>query len=247
VYSFIKNQATTGRSADKSRSRIANFSDYLNGTSIGGAIKKNKLFYFLNLELNQRSEPTTFDAGTLESNFKLGDIQRLSDTIRRRYNYDVGSYGTVPLRSKSAKIFTRLDWQASPSDHVTIRHNIVDAQAEHLTRSANIFNFQSQGFTHFSTTNSSVLEWKRMIQSNLYNKFIISHLHIDENRQSFGSEFPHLEITFGTAGSTFAGQYREAAIYKTKQQTVEFTDNLFYNVGHHQFTIGTHNEYYDIN
>ncbi len=247
VYSFVKNQSTTGFSADEKRTKIHNFSDYLSGFSIGGAITKNKLFYFLNLEFNQRSEPTTFNAGSPESNFILADIQQLRDTIIKRYSYDANSYGDLRLHSSSSKVFCRLDWHISPKDQISLRHNFVEAQADHLTRSANIFNFGSQGFTHFSKTNSTVLEWKRTLSNRLFNKLIISHLHIDERRQSFSTSFPHIEIINGTAGTIFAGQYREAAIYKTNQRTLEFTDNISYSAGIHHFTFGTHHEYYDIN
>jgi hypothetical protein len=43
------------------------------------------------------------------------------------------------------------------------------------------------------------------------------------------------------------GQYREAAIFRTRQRTFEFTDNLSYFYKKHHFTLGTHNEYYGIN
>ena len=247
VYGFMKNQAITGRSADDKRSKIDNFSDYLSGASVGGALVQNKLFYFTNLEFNQRTEPALFAAGTEGSAFKLEDIKRIADTIQNRYGYDVGSYDARPLATRSMKFFARLDWNISERDQISLRHNLVDAQAEHLTRSSNIFNFGSQGFTHFSTTNSTVFEWKRRISARLFNKIIASHAFIDEHRETFGKEFPHIEITYGTAGNIFAGQYREAVIFRTRQQTVEFTDNLQYFIKNHRFTLGTHNEYYGIN
>ena len=198
VYSFVKNQAITGRSADDKRSKIDNFSDYLSGASIGGAIVKNKLFYFTNLEYNQRLEPAPFAAGSEGSAFKLDDIKRIADTISKRYGYDVGSYGALPLHIKNTKFFARLDWNVSDKTQVSLRHNFVDAQAEHLTRASNIFNFGSQGFTHFSTTNSTVLEVKSRISAHLFNKIIVSHAFIDEHRETLGKEFPHVEITYGT-------------------------------------------------
>jgi Carboxypeptidase regulatory-like domain len=247
VYSFMKNQAITGRSADVNRTKIDNFSDYLTGASVGGALVKDKLFYFTNLEINRRTEPALFAAGTEGSAFKLEDIKRIADTVQNRYGYDIGSYGALPLGTQSLKFFARLDWNASPRDQISIRHNLVDAQADHLTRSANVFNFGSQGFTHFSTTNSTVFEWKRRISNRLFNKVIVSHAFIDEHRKTLGNEFPHVEITYGTAGTIFAGQYREAAIFRTRQRTFEFTDNLSYFYKNHHFTLGTHNEYYGIN
>ncbi len=245
-YLFIKNQAITGRSADEKRTKIANFSDYLTGVSVSGALVKNKVFYYTNLEYNQRIEPAPFAADADGSSFKLEDIKRISDTIKKRYNYDIGSYGALPLHIKNIKFFTRLDWNLSPKTQISLRHNLVDAQAEHLTRASNIFNFGSQGFTHFSTTNSTVLEVKTRISSHFFNKMIVAHSFIDEHRETFGAAFPHIEITYGTAGNIFAGQYREAAIFRTRQRTFELTDNLQYFIENHHFTIGTHNEYYDI-
>ncbi len=247
AYLFLKNGRITGRSADEKRTKIEHFSDQLGGASLGGALVKNKLFYFANIEGNLRTEPAPFAAGSAGSAFKISDIQRLADTLQNRYGYDAGSYGDRALGTKNIKVFARLDWNISGRDQVSLRHNMVGAQAEHLSRSANIFNFGSQGFTHFSTAHSTVLEWKRRFSTRFFNKIIVSHANIDEHRETFGAEFPHIEITSGTAGTIFLGQYREAAIFRTRQRTVELTDNLQYFIKNHRLTLGTHNEFYAIN
>ena len=45
-YSFARNQAITGRSADEFRKPIASYYDIQSGLSIGGPILQNKLFFF---------------------------------------------------------------------------------------------------------------------------------------------------------------------------------------------------------
>ncbi len=247
VYSFMKNQSLTGGSADSERARIETFADYLSGASVGGALVKNKLFYFANAEWNYRREPALFAAGSEGSAFKAEDINRIADTLRARYGYDAGSTGAQPLYTRNLKVFARLDWNLGDRHQLSLRHNFVDAEADHLTRSSNIFNFGSQGFSHFSTVNSTVLEWKTRFSERLHNKIIASHIFIDEHRATFGAPFPHIEINYGTAGNIFAGQYREAAIFRTQQRTIELTDNLSYFLGRHHITLGTHNEYYGIN
>jgi Carboxypeptidase regulatory-like domain len=246
AYSFLKNTTFTGRSADQNRSKIDAFSDLLSGVSLGGALIKNKLFYFTNLEYNNRTEPVQFAAGSAQSAFPLDQITALSDTLKTRYGYDAGVFGAAKIDTKNFKYFVRLDLQQGQNNHISLRYNRVQAEAENLSRSANIFNFGSQGFTHFSNTNSVVLEWKTRFNDRFYNKFIGSFSDIDEHRTPFGAVFPHTEISLGAAGNIFLGQYREASIFRTKQRTLEFTDQLQYYTGAHSFTIGTHNEYYQI-
>ena len=56
VYGFYRNQGMTGKKVDGSKIAVPNLKQLQAGFSVGGAIKKNKLFYFANFETEQRED-----------------------------------------------------------------------------------------------------------------------------------------------------------------------------------------------
>ncbi len=247
VFFSGRNQAITGKSADKERNKIDNFYDYQTGFRIGGPLLKNKLFYFAAAEITKKSEPVGFAPGSAGAAIPLALAKAIADTLAKRYNYNSGSYDKIDLQNESSKAFLKLDWNINQIHKLSIRHNFVKAYADYGERSANVLNFQSQGFRHHSTTNSTVMEVRSNFVNNLSNNLILGYTKTNDYRETNGSFFPHIEITFNTANTIFAGTYREAAVYGLTLKTFEFTDNLTYNRGKHSLTLGVHNELYNIN
>ncbi|MBC7652299.1 MAG: carboxypeptidase regulatory-like domain-containing protein, partial [Deinococcales bacterium] len=64
VFFSGRNQTLTGKSPDDTRTSIEDFHDYQTGFRIGGAIKKNTLFYFASAEIGRRKEPVLFAPGS---------------------------------------------------------------------------------------------------------------------------------------------------------------------------------------
>lgn len=241
-----RNQWLTGPTADAKRQRIENFSDYQTGFRLGGAIIKNKLFYFTAIEIARRNEPVAFAPGSAGAAIPFDLAKSLYDTVRSRYQYDLGSYEDVTLKINSDKFFAKLDWNLNSVHKLSFRHNYVQAFADNNERSANILNFASQGFRHYSKTHSAVFEAKSNFSNRLSNNLIIGFTHTNDQRQIKGNFFPHIEITNNTANTIYLGAYREAAVYGLNLKTFELTDNLSFYRRKQTITIGTHNEFYNI-
>lgn len=242
-----RNQLLTGRSADAKRSRIENYYDYQTGFRLGGAFKKNRLFYFTSIEIGRRKEPVLFAPGSSESAIPYDLAKAISDTLLKKYNYNSGSYGDVNIQTNSNKFFGRIDWNISDKHKLQLRNNYVSGFGDYLERSANALNFESQGYRHISKTNSTVLELKSNFSNKLSNNLIAGYTTVSDIRDIRGAIFPHIEVTYNTANTIFAGAYREAAIYGLTLKTTELTDNLVFYLNKHTITLGTHNEIYNIN
>jgi len=241
-----RNQWLTGPTADDKRQRIENFSDYQTGFRLGGPIIKNRLFFFTAIEIARRNEPVAFAPGSNGAAIPFDVAKSLYDTVRSRYNYDLGSYEDVTLKINSDKFFAKLDWNVNNIHKLSIRHNYVQAFADNNERSANILNFGSQGFRHNSKSHSAVFEAKSNFSSRLSNNLIIGFTNTNDERQIKGDLFPHIEITYKTANTIYLGAYREAAVYGLNLKTLELTDNLTFYRRKHTITVGTHNEFYTI-
>ncbi len=246
VFFTGRNQTLTGRTADKNRTAIDKYYDYQTGGRIGGAIVKNKLFFFVSAEVARKNEPVPFAAGADGAAIPASLAKALYDTVLARYGYNMGTYGNKDLQINSNKAFARLDWNINTLHKASIRHNYISAFANNLERSANVLNFESQGYKHNSVTNSTVFELKSNFNNRVANNLILGYTHTDDHRDIAGGFFPHIEITYNTANTLFLGAYREAAVYGLKLKTFEVTDNLTLYKGKHTFTLGTHNEFYNI-
>ena len=246
VFFSGRNQVITGKSADKERTKIENFYDYQTGGRLSGAIKKDKLFYFISAEFGRKKEPVLFAPGSNGSAIPASLARTIADTLQSRYGYNSGSYADKDILTNSNKYFVRLDWNISPKHKLQLRNNFVSGFGDYLERGANFLNYESQGYRHISKTNSAVLELKSNFSNKFSNSFILGYTIVNDKRDIKGEIFPHLEITYNTANVIFAGAYREAAIYGLTLKTTEFTDNLVFTRNKHIITAGTHNEIYNI-
>jgi TonB dependent receptor len=171
----------------------------------------------------------------------------IADTLQNRYGINTGSYGDIELNSINTKAFGRLDFNLSENHQMTVRHNFVQAEADHLSRSNSILNYEAQGFTHHNQSNVTVAQLKSRFGANKFNDLLIGYSHIVDYRDPFGDKIlPHIEITYNTTNQIFAGTYRESAIYKINQKALELTDNFTFYKKNHTFLVGTHNEFYTI-
>ena len=81
AYVFYRNQSLTGKKVAKNKLVVPDLSQLQAGFTLGGAIKKNKLFYFLSFETEQRSDEASSyvaqNAGnTGKTNTKTLQLQR---------------------------------------------------------------------------------------------------------------------------------------------------------------------------
>jgi hypothetical protein len=238
AYSFLKHSALSGRYAGGILQERSRFSDFQHGASFGGPLIKNKLFFFTNVELAQRSENLLNEPGSATSLIPLEVVQQISDTLKSRYNYDPGIFQNGNIAQQSVKLFMRLDYHINKNNNLTLRGNLVSGFADRLEWTSNSFNFGNQGYRHHSIFYHIVAELKTTVSDKIFNKLTISNNNVNDHRSFDGDVFPHLEISYNTTNRIFAGTYREAAVYGASLNTSQITNNLSYYSGKHAVTLG---------
>ena len=228
------------------------FKNYTTGGRLGGPIIENKLFYFLNAEVAQRTDPVLYAPGSNGALLTAAVAKQVSDSIAARAgragisSFDPGSIGNYTINANSQKYFGRLDLNLGNSI-LTVRDNFVTAEAGNLERGAALNKLGSQDFVHHSTTNGLVGELKSQLGDNLSNSLIAGYSVVSDRRDPYGSQTsPQIEIADLGYGQINAGSDRESAVYRQHTSTLELTDNLTWNVGRHSLTIGSHNEMYKV-
>lgn len=243
VYGFGQNEDIIGKSVVGPREKADEFKNYQFGVRIGGPIVRDKLFFFFNYDASRFQEPVRFAPGSAESQIPLDVTQDLADFVLDEYGYDVGSFGSIDRETKSDKFFGRIDWNINAKHQLTLRHNVVDAFDDNISRSSDFIRLGNNAYRFNSTTNSSVLELNSRFSDAISNKFIAGYTRIRESRETAGELFPQVTI-FDPVGTFEFGSQRSSVANELDQDIFEFTNNLLYTLNRHTFTIGTHNEFF---
>lgn len=140
VYYFFRSQSFAGSKVDGADSPVPSF-DFSNyGFRLGGPIIKDKLFFFVNAEFEQRTDPfytfpvrQTGEASSATNTQATDDadpatgLAGLRDFLITNYNYDPGVYKDFTRATESKRYVARLDYNISQNHKLTIRGNITNA------------------------------------------------------------------------------------------------------------------------
>jgi len=234
-----------------SREKLGEFNATTIGVRAGGAIKKDKLFYFINYERQDNETPQPFDVSNYVGNIAsigtdgtvASGLEVLKKDLFTRFGYDPGAYTNNLATLKSDKIIAKLDWNINDNHKLSLRHSLVKARDVSPSRStANSINFAAGAIDFKTTTNSTALELNSRFGNKFSNNLVIGYTTVEDDRNPFGSPFPNVEIVDGS-GRIFLGSEPFSTANLLEQRTLTVTDNFEINTGKHTITIGTHNEF----
>lgn len=254
VYGFGRNAAITGKGGSGTPGKMnSDFKDYQAGVRLGFPIIKNKLFFFTNEEVTNRTEPAQLLAGKAQTAgiLSAADAEAIRSETISRYGqiFDPGTAGDYNSSSKSLKLFNRLDWNITDKHQLSVRNNTVRSSAINLDRDQQDFRFSSMAFKQTNNQSSTVAELKSRITNTITNSFVAGFSTVHDYRDPLSDpSLPQVQIMGRTPGTTiYLGSDREASIFNMKQRTIEISNNLSWSKGKHNFLFGTHNELYHIN
>jgi hypothetical protein len=242
IYGFGRNEKTVGKSVTEPRTKADEFYNYNTGFRVGGAVVKDKVFFFVNGEIARNSQPLSFLPGTSTSLANVDTLNLIANYARSRYGYDPGTFGEINRRTESNKIFGRLDFNISQNHQLTVRHNYVKAFDDNITRSSVLVRFGNNAYRFDNSTNSSVIELNSRL-GRYSNKLLLSYTRIRDSRGTSGELFPQFQIN--SSGNQYVlGTERSSYANELDQDITEVTDNVTAAFGKHTLTAGTHNEFF---
>jgi hypothetical protein len=256
VYGFYRNEKLSGKtplvllnteglskdSIASLRKPLADFTAITSGVRVAGPIIKNKLFFFVNAEVQRDQTPQPFVFDEYTGNSTLEQINALGDFLQSEYGYDAGGFIDNTKELKSNKFLARLDWNINEVHKLMLRHSLTNHQSLGPSRSTGgAINFYNGGVYFPSTTNSTTLELKSNF-SNMSNNLMLVYTDVNDDRDPMGMDFPAVNILDGKGAINFGSEQ-----YSTGngliQKSVTLTDNLSIYKGKHTITIGTSNEF----
>ena len=265
VYSFARNDALEGNKVSGSKV-IANpdLSYNQTGLSLSGPLVRDKLFFYINGEIERTKYPGSDFVAASSSSSGLG-VSRVSatvmDQIRQRmidaYQYDPGPYQGYFFHTDNNKLIAKLDWNIRPDQTLTLRYNYLDAKRDQGPHpfvlsfantgrgpNATSLPFYNSGYAINNDLHSIALEhngrWTQFA-----NRFFASYNRFRDFREPFSEDFPTIDI--GEAGVTYTTLGHEPFSINNilDQDVLQVTDNLSYFRGKHTFTLGSNFESFD--
>jgi hypothetical protein len=258
AYTFARNDALQGNKVSGTEV-VANPDLTYNqsGVSMSGPIIRDKLFFYLNGEIERTKDPGSNFVASSGGATGLG-ISRVSaatmDAIRQRmiseYNYDPGPYQGYFFHTDNDKLIAKLDWNISADQNLSVRYNYLDAKRDlgphpfvlsfgNTGRGPNESSlpFYKSGYAINNGLHSVALEHNSRARR-YANRFFLSFNRFRDFREPFSEDFPTIDI--GEAGVTYTTLGHEPfSIHNILDQDVwQVTNNFSWFRGKHAFTVG---------
>lgn len=250
IYYFVRNESLAGKTpefisepADIERERLDEFSAKTYGFRAGGPIIKNKLFFFVNGEIQREETPVPFDFGSYTGELTRSDVDGLVDRLNA-LGYNPGSYENVVRELQAERFLIKFDYNLNRVHKISLRHSY--NKGENFSPSGSStsrIRFANSGVFFPNTTNATTLE----VASNFdqkSNKLILGFTSVRDDRDPLGSPFPYVDIR---DGDIEFGSEQFSTANLLEQKIFTLTNNFSLYKGKHTITVGTHNEYYDMN
>lgn len=262
AYFIGRNQDISGKTppsllaAGAEREKLSDFTAYTTGIRAGGAIIKDKLFYFINYERQDNETPQPFDTNLYVGTARAftytpfgsttpltfgstnATMDHLSGILSSRFGYNLGAFTDKISKLVSDKLIAKVDYNINDNHKLAIRHSYVKAQNTSPSRtSANTINFDAGSQDFKSTTNSSSLELNSKFNDKVSNNFVLGYTSVKDDRGFTENPFPNVEIVDGT-GRIFLGSESFSTANLLEQKILTFTNNLEIALGKHNLTVG---------
>ena len=188
------------------------------GFTLGGPIVKDKLFLFVNGEMQKvptvanrwrASEDGVADADNFISRTTTADLQKVSDYVKQKYGYDTGSYNSFPADESNYKFLARLDWNITNNHHLALRYNYTKNRVWNAPNASSMdagtrmsgartsqysMAFANSMYSMDNLVHSFSLDLNSRLTENLTNQFLATYTKADDVRGTDSDEFPFIDI-----------------------------------------------------
>lgn len=247
------------------------------GFSVGGPIIKNKLFVFLNGEMDRMENPINWQPspgpgqqGDGQSIVDVQTLQRFSDFLVEKFDYNPGKYNTSNIPTQADRITARVDWNINQKNILSVKYFYLKSFNTNMpsgsgatggsrSPSADRIPFSSSYYRTNNNFNIIMADLVTNISARLSNTLKFGYSALRDFRDMDGGFFPQVDILNGTGWSYYSGaksaDYVKGSLISTTIGTEEnsynnklnsdiwqIQNNLMISAGKHFITIGTQSD-----
>jgi hypothetical protein len=254
AYTYAKSPDLRGYRVKDEILSVSEFSNHQYGISLSGAIIKNKLFYFINGEIDRQESPINYT--TTNSAVDPAVLTDLSNFLQTNLNYNPGKFDVSKRDTQADRLTARIDWNINPNNALSVKYyhlksfNTNSPSSSGAPANGRGPNQYAIPFSStFYRTNNNFDIWiadlNTKINENTSNYLKVGYSRIRDFRDMDGGFFPQVDILTNGGERAYTTFGTEANSYNNKLNTDiwQIQDNFVVNIGKHQLTLGTQSDY----
>ena len=254
AFAFFRNKSMSGVKVRETNVFRGDLSALQAGFALGGAIIKDKLFFFANMEIDRRSDlGSSFvanrgAAGAGVSRVLASDLDNVSNLLRQTYSYETGAYENFKHNTNNTKALFKIDWNISNAHKLSATMNFLDASRDLPANPTAIgrrgpdaitLQFYNSGYRINNKILSGIVDLKSQFGNKFSNKLQIGFSQFNDSRDPFSAPFPILNFSKDGVRYIVAGHEPFSINNKLDQRVLQITDNFNIYAGKHTITLGT--------
>lgn len=262
VFYNFRNNAIAGSKIDGQSIAFNEFTNHQLGFRLGGPIIKDKLFFFVNSEIEQRFDPGTAyraakdtnDAGPNVTRVLESDLNTLSNFLSEKYGYQTGAFQDYQLSTFSNKGVVKIDYNLSPKHKMVIRANYLYSYRDIPIVNSGSFNgrrdnlfamaFENSNFRQYNNLISGIAELNTMLNNKTSNSLKIGYT-LSKDYRDNSNVFPLVDILENGRNYISFGTDPFSSNNEVKTGTFQLTDYVTRYSGNHLFTAGISVEHFN--
>lgn len=255
LFGFYRNESLTGKTVSGQKLVVPSLNHLQTGFAFGGPIVKDKLFYFVNFETEQRKDEATSYVAQNASNIGNpntsrvleSDLIAVSTILKNRFGYDTGPYQGFTFKQTNYKWLGKLDWNINNIHKLTFSYNGLDASQDKPAHPSAIgrrgpdyytLQFRNSGYRIVNKLNSFNAELKSNFNSKFANKLRVVYTSFRDHREPFSTPFPVVNIDKNNLRYIVAGHEPFSINNILNQDAFQATDNFNVFLDKHTLTAG---------
>lgn len=264
AYTYFRNEKMQGNKIGDQTFAKQDLQYNQYGFRLGGPIIKNKLFYFVNAEVERQTTPGPSQiAATAALPFSQAnpqvsrptetELNTISSYLAEKYGYVTGPYQGYSSKSFSNKFLARLDWNISQNHKLNVRYSFLESESSRIAPSTSTSPFVNVYAQNRQSTQALQFENSGYFQAaNFYsfsgelnsffgklsNTLRVTHTRQNDPRTTKGGNFPFVDILKDGLPLTSFGTELFSSGNLRDVKTLSFVDNIGVTLGKHNITAG---------